>query len=751
MNLSVNQVILWEPQGELEEQFERVLWLSNDMTYMFVINLKTNKFPSIRYYEDVVSAVNIGDAQLVKFRTEPEQISHIDEVREKEIDEMWNVIQEIVAEEPNIYDKAFRGIRARDMQTKWGVSRPTIDSYLKKYWRSGKLKIGLIKRYDLCGGYGTDKIALEETKKRGRPRKITLRYPLKVGINVTQRLADAILYAKSKYIENEKLGYKQAFEKMKRKFFVDEYTVVDGEEVPRLLPEEQRVEYKTFRYHIKKLEENDPVKSLTNRFGDKKFNLLIRDKTGNNTQTANSPGTRFQIDATIAGVQLVSRYDTSLPIGKPVTYTVLDTFTHIYTGMYVGLEGPSYLGALMAILNTGSSKVKFCEKYGITITEEDWPCFHMPQQFTADRGEMLTKNNWSLRNTLGVDIEYAAPYRADMKPLVESHYNVLNHGLVKRLTGASGMKQRERGMKDPALNAILTIEDFTYMMIIWILKHNRTKYMQGYPIHADMVKDNISPVPLQLWNWGRRNRGSSLRVIDEDILKLNLLPPGTARITDKGLIFKGVPFTCDRAKREGWFLKAFNSNLGREVDIAFDPRWTNNIFLKLEGGLMYEECWMINSDHLAMNKNWDEYEQIMEVLEMKYLEEDKETEEQAQARFDYLVEKRTELARENKRDSGLSESKQLKGRSVNRANEKSNIREEEHFFNKENADHVVDTETRNDSTCSRDVNENVVEKEQVEKQPFPTAAKGKVSSRILALQELQDKRRSKSGGTKHAK
>jgi hypothetical protein len=54
-----------------------------------------------------------------------------------------------------------------------------------------------------------------------------------------------------------------------------------------------------------------------------------------------------------------------------------------------------------------------------------------------------------------------------------------------------------------------------------------------------------------------------------------------ARITDKGLMFKVVAYTCERAKQEGWFLKAFNGNMGKEVDIALDPRWTNN--------MMYEE------------------------------------------------------------------------------------------------------------------------------------------------------------------
>lgn len=69
-------------------------------------------------------------------------------------------------------------------------------------------------------------------------------------------------------------------------------------------------------------------------------------------------------------------------------------------------------------------------------------------------------------------------------------------------------------------------------------------------------------------------------------------------------MFKVVAYTCERAKQEGWFLKAFNGNMGKEVDIALDPRWTNN--------MMYEEYWIINSEHQAQNRTWDEFEQIIE-------------------------------------------------------------------------------------------------------------------------------------------
>jgi len=36
-----------------------------------------------------------------------------------------------------------------------------------------------------------------------------------------------------------------------------------------------------------------------------------------------------------------------------------------------------------------SDKVEFCKKYDIEISEEEWPCKHLPDIIIADRGELL--------------------------------------------------------------------------------------------------------------------------------------------------------------------------------------------------------------------------------------------------------------------------------------------------------------------------------------------------------------------------
>jgi len=104
------------------------------------------------------------------------------------------------------------------------------------------------------------------------------------------------------------------------------------------------------------------------------YNLTGRETLGDSTQMAAGPGSVYQIDATIGDVYLVSSLDRSRIIGRLVIYTCVDVFSRVITGFAVTLEGPSWLGAMLALDNVIEDKVSFCAGYGIEITEPDWPC-----------------------------------------------------------------------------------------------------------------------------------------------------------------------------------------------------------------------------------------------------------------------------------------------------------------------------------------------------------------------------------------
>ena len=125
--------------------------------------------------------------------------------------------------------------------------------------------------------------------------------------------------------------------------------------------------YNQFYYWFKKYE--DPQLDISMRKSKKEFELKHRPILSNSTQEADGPGTRFQVDATIADIYLVSSFNRSLIIGRPVVYGIIDVYSRLFTGVYVGLEGPSWIGAMMALDNMITDKVAFCAEHDIYIND----------------------------------------------------------------------------------------------------------------------------------------------------------------------------------------------------------------------------------------------------------------------------------------------------------------------------------------------------------------------------------------------
>ena len=88
-----------------------------------------------------------------------------------------------------------------------------------------------------------------------------------------------------------------------------------------------------------------------------KFAKDIRPVKSTSTAETFGPGHRYQIDATIADIYLLSEHDRSRIVGRPVVYVVVDVFSRMIVGLYVGFEGPSWVSAMIALAHIATDKV----------------------------------------------------------------------------------------------------------------------------------------------------------------------------------------------------------------------------------------------------------------------------------------------------------------------------------------------------------------------------------------------------------
>lgn len=684
-------IIQWVDVEAVETQvncapplLERVLYAVDEL--VVVIELNENEgLPYVVARSDIVDALVGGAAVLRTVDPYAKYACPSKDLVEKHghiRDRAWDIIGEVAEKEPDIYFSASRGGLIAGVLEKHKVTKKSVYAYLRRYWVRGCIINGLLPSYENCGAPGKDRIVKSDETgkgdqvkpKRGRPNKISQINPDHIGVNVTKndilifRTAIKLYYAKIK-----KRALRAVYDKMIPTFYYIGIRVERGIEVKVTPPSYQVPTFEQFRYWHQKTTELANL--LRKRLGRNEYNLTAREILGDSTQQASGPGSLFQIDATIADVYLVSLLDPYRIIGRPVVYFVKDVFSTMTAGLYVGLESPSWTAAEMAIANATADKVAFCAEYEIEIEPDEWPCHHLCEKFVGDGGELLPINSDALIGKLNIGVANCPPYRGDLKAAVEREFGTVNEKVVEWLPGAVHAPEVEG--RDYRLDATLNIYQFTRIIIIMILERNQNKWSKSYRLDRDMMADGVEPIPIKLWNWGISHRSGHLREKTQDVVRLALMPQDEATVTKQGILFNNMYYSCDRALREQWFVKARVQ--GRwNVPVSYDKRKVDVIYI-INKDKTFEFCLLLEADARFKGSSFEEVQDYFEDQDIK-AKQHQSTTMQSSARLHGTIEAELEEAKARKKAAGrpeASKSKQLKEIPMNREREKKLAREKE--------------------------------------------------------------------------
>jgi len=512
------------------------------------------------------------------------------------VKQILEIIEPVISNN-NVFNPKVCSVLIRNAAKDSGRDPKMIRLFVHRYWRGGEVEQVLLPRYHRCG---TNR---KEDKKKNYA-KLGRRSDT-VGVNMDAVAEERFRTGIKLFYENEKgRSLRYAYEKTKETFFHKGKYKKHGVKVPQLPPSDETPSYRQFVYFFKK-NQNIVTTSIA-REGQHAHNLHHRAIPGDSTLDAEGPGYLVQLDPTIGDLHLVSEFDRSRIIGRPVIYIIIDVFTRLIVGMSVSLEAPSWLGAMLSLENMVHKKVDFCREYGYTITEEDWPCHHLPKAIVADRGELLSKNSDSLGKILGIKVINTPPYRPDWKAIVERYFRVLNEAVIDWVPGAV-REYLPRSGHDYRLDSCLTLYELRQLLIGCILEHNMSHKIEDYPRDKDMIADGVQPYPAQLWNWGIANRRGMLRERPPAAVRIDLLPPDKASITPEGIRFKGLYYECERAWKEKWFEKARIAGY-ESVPMAYDPRTVEKIYLRMDEGRQVEECKLMPKCQMWINFDWQDIE-----------------------------------------------------------------------------------------------------------------------------------------------
>jgi len=578
-------------------------------------------------------------------------------------DKAWNTIVDLIREEPYIYESTSRRKLILKVSKEKEISESSIKRYLKRYWCRGKIKNALLPDFLNSGAPGKERIGGD--KKRGRPRKNT--DVIGEGINIDVSMKKVFQSSINKYYnQSNKNPLTTVYELMIRDYFMNN----SDEEAYLRIPSLGQFKYWFYK-------NRDYKKEISTRYGSKRYEQRHRKIIGNTLMDVSGPGSLYQIDATVADVYVVSEFNRNWIIGRPVLYMVLDSFSRMIVGFYVGLEGPSYIGAAMALASVIKDKVELCKEYGVEIREEEWPVRNLPDNIIGDRGEMEGKNIESLIENLGVGIKVTPTFRADWKGCVEQNFRLINLKTKPLLPGRVDSTFRERGDKDYRLDAKLTIKEFTKIIIKTILYHNNHNVLKEYDRNKYQIDDDVKPIPIELWNWGIENMSGRLKSFPEDIVLLNLMPLADAVFTSKGLKFKGMYYSSKKLIEEELFEKARNN--GRwKVKVCYDPRNLSNIYIKSKNGRGFDKCFLLKGQERYKDRI---LEDINYLMEMEKLDKDILKDQEIKAKLNLMsdIESIVKEAKNSYQYTGNSNNKRLKGIDDNRRLEKKVNREKEYF------------------------------------------------------------------------
>ncbi len=508
-------------------------------------------------------------------------------------DQAYNVIKGVVSKEPEIYQAKERTKLLKEVEDVTNVRSNNVYRYLGLYWRGGMVKDALVPRFVNCGGHRTAQNGT--TIRLGRPKQ-----PGSNGKILTEDDYGKFAAAVKAYRIKNKRSIRNTYDDM-----IDNlYCIKNGDGTYSSLPADEKPSFDQFRYWYRK--NRDVVEEKQGTTDETTYERNYRQLLGNSSLSVLGPGMAVQIDATIGDIYLVSTKDPAKVVGRPVIFMTIDVYSRMIVGLHVCLENASHKMARIGLLNTMNEKVSYCRRYGIDITEEQWPCHFKPVNVIADNGELGVEGATELVSSLGITIVNCPPYRGDLKGIVERLFGWIQVKYFPYRPGYVSKDEGTRGTRDHRKDACLDIISFTKILILGILLHNNGTYLDNYQRTPDQYEADVKAVPVELWNYGMEHRTGTTQAVPLRQYCSLLYTPCTATVTEHGIRCNDLYYASECFKEMKWFDKARISG-HFPVQAYYDEMSVNTIYVKV--GDDYVPCSLVYDYEVFRDKTPEELEE----------------------------------------------------------------------------------------------------------------------------------------------
>lgn len=479
------------------------------------------------------------------------------------MDRRWEIWLRCKEHVPNIYLPEYRGKVAAQFANDKIASKPFFYDVLRRVFQNGPSYTSMATNFHRCGAPGESRISESSIVKLGRPRLIQ---PGKGLIMTEQHLRNMRIAWVRSPVGRDGRNLKSAWSWMLITCY-SQYVALGVDDEVNAENYDNVPSFEQFQYHWKK--EHDFELRMLLRHKSKKFDLMFKPLLTGTLTDVKGPGHRYYIDATVIDNYCVSQTNPNQIIGRPTLYIVIDQFSRLIVGMYVGLEPPCWVGAMLALWNCSQDKVKFCAKYGVEIDHHHWPVGGVPLHLMGDRGELMSHDAERLLRGFGLDVENSTPYSGEAKGVVERAFRTLQAKFGPYVPGYVDKEFLGRGNKPPALSAVFNLHQMTGFLIKSVIWSN-CRVIRDYNAGPELINSEVPAVPIDLWHWGVDNLNAGFRVFDENHLRRNLWPQTRLKLSKNGAkLMRGLYYFGAALPSQAWYLKAQHS--GDEVTAYYHP------------------------------------------------------------------------------------------------------------------------------------------------------------------------------------
>lgn len=418
-------------------------------------------------------------------------------------------------------------------------SAATLYCWLNRYWALGSKTSALESGFARCGnpgqpkaqqvklGRGTRLFKAGRIKSRGRPldkgqgkdahkdlnsdkQKLAFFYRM-IDHDVTRR--DAYLMACSTYWATHEIQ-------------------PDGSNKVTMLPKWERPTFGQFKRWGKLLNGDCSVTEML--LGVRKASQRFDARGGSVQDVAPVVGQRGVFDATSTDVFLTSFTSRMKKLPAMTRSLIKDVGSTLIVGLNCSWEPPSPRTAMKTILHAASSKVEFCGRFGIVITDDQWPAM-LHRTYTADHGEMKGHAIDAASTQFGFGLNYPPTMRGDLKGDIESQHHTDHKMLDEKAPGnTAGGTHTERGEEHAAQRALWNYYEYMRELIWHILEYNNQEVPDLQPLAMLRESPEIRPTRLNIFNWLRARLSAEISC-NVDELRAFMLPDHKAIIRKNGV------------------------------------------------------------------------------------------------------------------------------------------------------------------------------------------------------------------------